>query len=166
LPLELSDPEHPKPGTPEPFLTTAHRQVDAAFSPDGKWLAYSSNESGNDDVFVRPFPGSGGKSRVSTDGGKYPMWSRTARELFYFSLAEGRIMVASYTVEGDSFSAAKPRVWSDRQVLQPNFIRILDLHPDGKRFAVFPRPEIEASSDNVHVTFMLNFFDELRRRLR
>jgi len=164
LPLDLSDPEHPKPGKPEPFLTTAVRQVDATFSPDGKWMAYSSNESGVDDIFVRPFPGAGGKWRVSTGGGKFPTWSRTGHELFYFSLSDGRIMVANYTVQRDSFSATKPRVWSDRQVLLPNFIRVLDLHPDGKRFAVFPRPEIEEAKGSLHVTFLLNFSDELRRR--
>ena len=74
-------------------------------------------------------------------------------------------MVANYTVQGDSFSTTKPRVWSDRQVLLPNFIRVLDLHPDGKRFAVFPRPEIEEAKGNLHVTFLLNFSDELRHRL-
>jgi Tol biopolymer transport system component len=164
--LDLSDPERPKPGKPEPFLTTAVRQVDAAFSPDGKWMAYSSNESGIDDIFVRPFPGPGGKWRVSTGGGKFPAWSHAGPELFYFSLADGRIMVADYTAQGDVFSVAKPRVWSDRQVLQPNFIRVLDLHPDGKRFAVFPRPQSEEAKGNLHVTFLLNFADELRRRLQ
>ena len=164
LPLDLSDPDHPKPGKPEPFLTTAPRQVDPAFSPDGKWMAYSSNESGVDDVFVRPFPGPGGKWRVSTGGGKFPTWSRTAHELFYFSLADGRIMVTDYTVQADSFSATKPRVWSERPVLLPNFVRVLDLHPDGKRFAVFPRPEMAESKGNLHVTFLLNFSDELHRR--
>jgi serine/threonine-protein kinase len=164
LPLDLSDPDHPEPGKPEPFLTSAQRQVDGAFSPDGKWIAYSSNESGTDEVFVRPFPAPGGKWRVSTGNGKFPTWSKTARELFYFSVADARIMVVNYTLQGDSFSAGKPRVWSERQLLQPNFIRVLDLHPDGKRFAVFPRLDVEDSTGNAHVTVMLNFFDELRRR--
>ena len=79
-------------------------------------MAYSSNESGVDDIFVRPFPGPGGKQKVSTGGGKFPTWSRTG-ELFYFSLSDGRIMVANYTVQGDSFSTTKPQVWSDRQLL-------------------------------------------------
>jgi len=127
-------------------------------------MAYSSNESGVDDVFVRPYPGPGGKWRVSTGGGKFPTWSRTAHELFYFSLADGRIMVTDYTVQADSFTATKPRVWSERPVLLPNFIRVLDLHPDGKRFAVFPRPEMTESKGNLHVTFLLNFSDELHRR--
>jgi serine/threonine protein kinase/Tol biopolymer transport system component len=165
LPLDLNDPDHPLPGKPEPFLTTAGRQVDAAFSPDGRWMAYSSNESGADEVFVRPFPGPGGKWRVSTGGGKFPTWSRIARELFYLSLADGRIMVAKYATVGDSFNPEKPRIWSDRPVLLPNFIRVLDLHPDGKRFAVFPRPQVEDVQGNVHVTFLLNFSDELHRRL-
>jgi len=165
LPLDLSDPEHPKPGKPEPFLTAAARQVDATFSPDGKWMAYSSNESGTDEIFVRPFPGPGGKWRVSSGSSKFPSWSRTGRELFYLSLVDGRIMVANYTVQGDSFDATKPRVWSDRQVLQPNFIRVLDLHPGGQRFAIFPRPDGEEITGNLHVTFLLNFFDELHRRL-
>jgi serine/threonine-protein kinase len=163
LPLDLGDPEHPKPGKPEPFLTTALRQVDATLSPDGKWIAYSSNESGIDDVFVRPFPGPGGKWRVSTGGGKFPAWSRTGSELFYFSLADGRIMVTNYTIQGDSFSAIKPRVWSDRPVLLPHFIRALDLHPDGKRFAVFPRPAVEEAKGSLHVTFLLNFSILLNR---
>src|SRR5262245_47321914 len=164
LPLDLSDPEHPKAGKAELFLASALRQVDASFSPDGKWMAYSSSESGMDEIFVRPFPGPGGKWRVSTGGGKFPMWSRTGHELFYFSLEDSRIMVANYTVLGDSFTPTKSRVWSDRQVLLPNFIRVLDLHPDGKRFAVFPRPEIEETKGNLHVTFLFNFSDELRRR--
>jgi Tol biopolymer transport system component len=166
LPLDLTDPEHPKPGKAEPFLTTSGRQVDANLSPNGKWIAYASNESGIDDVFVRPFPGQGGKWRISAGGGKFPMWSRTQHEIFYFSLTNGRIMVADYKIEGDSFVPDKPRIWSDQQVLLPNFIRVLDLHPDGKRFAVFPRPEIEEGKGNLHVTFLLNFADELSRRTK
>ena len=61
--------------------------------------------------------------------------------------------------------AGKPRVWSDRKVLRPSFIRALDLHPDGKRFAVFERPETEKMSGNLHVTFLLNFSAQLRRRV-
>jgi serine/threonine-protein kinase len=164
LPLDLSDPDRPKPGTPEPFLATPTREVDAAFSPDGHWMAYASNESGVDDVFVRPFPGPGGKWRVSTGGGKFPTWSRTGREIFFLG-GDDRIMVSEYTVGGDSFSPGKPRAWSDRQVLRPTFIRTLDLHPDGKRFAVFERPVSDQTTGNLHVTFVLNFADELRRRV-
>jgi hypothetical protein len=76
-------------------------------------------------------------------------------------------MVAAYTAKGDSFTADKPRLWSNRQILQDipapwN----LDLAPDGKRFAVFPKPEATGEQKgSVHVTVLLNFFDELRRRV-
>jgi Tol biopolymer transport system component len=138
--------------------------VDATISPDGKWIAYSSNESGVDEVFVRPFSGAGGKLRISLNGGKFPSWSRTSNELFYLSLEDSRIMVADYTIQGDSFDALKARVWSTQQVLRPNFIRVLDLHPDGKRFAVFPRPQVEEVKGDLHVTFLLNFAEEVDRR--
>ena len=73
-------------------------------------------------------------------------------------------MVTDYTANGDSFSPGKPRVWSDQQIHRSGFIRPLDLHPDGKRFAVFERPATENTNGNLHVTFLLNFTDELRRR--
>jgi len=93
-------------------------------------MAYSSNESGTDEVFVRPFPNAGGKWRISNGGGKYPMWSHNGRELFYVSETDDRIMVSNYVVRGNLFTASKPHFWADRQVLKPHFIRVLDLHPD------------------------------------
>ena len=119
---------------------------------------------------MRPFPGGApsgsGKLRISTGGGFHPIWSRDGRELFYESL-DNRIMVSTYTARADSFAPDKPRPWSNTQILEPipgqwN----LDLAPDGKRFAVFPRPESTGEQKgSVHVTVLLNFFDELRRRV-
>jgi len=83
------------------------------FSPDGRWLAYSSNESGDGEVYVRPFPGPGGKSQVSTGGGSYPIWSRDGRRLFFLT-PDWRIMVVDYT-SSDSFAAGKPQVWSQKR---------------------------------------------------
>ena len=80
------------------------------FSPDGRWLAYVSNETGRSEVYVRPFPGPGGKWQISTGGtGPNITWSRTPHELFY-GTPDQHIMVASYTVEGESFRAEKPRL--------------------------------------------------------
>jgi hypothetical protein len=74
-------------------------------------------------------------------------------------------MVADYTVQGDSFSlVGKPRVWSDVKLFGPTYVH-KDLAPDGKRFVIFHRPEAATDSKgNLHVTFLLNYFDELRRR--
>ena len=90
------------------FLHSPFLNVEPMFSPDGRWLAYYSNESGRYEVYVRPFPGPGGKWQISTNGGGVPTWSRARHELFYAAL--DRIMVASYGVEGDSFRAEKPRL--------------------------------------------------------
>ena len=165
LPLDLSDPERPKPGKAEPFLTDPQVvEVDPAFSPDGNFLAYVSTESGPNEVFVRPFPGPGGKWKISTAGGKFPAWSRTARELFFLG-GDDRIMVVSYTTEGNSFSAGRPRPWSPTQVLRDGVRQNFDVSADGKRVVIFPRPAAEQAEGSLHATFLLNFFDEVRRRI-
>ena len=172
LPLDVSDPEHPKPGKPELFLRTPFAEYEPAFSPDGHWIAYRAGASGGGpargattDVFVRPFPGPGGQWQVSNGGGLGPTWSRNGKELFY-PTPDGHIMVVDYVVKGDSFVAEKARLWTDTRVFLPNGQRHMDLAPDGKRFAVFPLPEATAEDKGpIHVTFLLNFFDELRRRL-
>jgi len=165
LPLDTSDPVHPKAGKPEPFLGTPSDELVPMFSPDGRWIAYRSNESGTNEIYVRPFPaGRGGKWQISTGGGLYGIWSNNGRELFY-ETADNRIMVVDYTVDGASFVPGKPRLWSDKQLFYTGTSN-LDLGPDGKRFAVFPMPEAAGpEKGTVHVTFLLNFLDELRRRI-
>jgi serine/threonine-protein kinase len=163
--LDTSDPDHPKPGKPELFLGTPSNELVPMFSPDGRWIADRSNESGNSEIYVRPFPaGRGGKWQISTGGGLYPIWSNNGRELFY-ETADNRIMVMDYTVNGDSFVPGKPRLWSEKQIFYPSSSN-LALAPDGKRFAVFPMPEgAGPEKGSVHVTFVLNFFDELLRKV-
>jgi len=157
LPLEGVESDHPKPGKPEPFLVTPFNELAPMISPDGRWLAYQSNESGGDEVYVRSFPGPGGKWQISIGGGEWPVWSKKGQELFYRS-SEG-IMVLSYTTNGDAFVPSKPRLWAAKKDLGTYF----DLAPDGKRFAVV-QPEASEQKGPQHLTFLLNFFDELRRR--
>ena len=166
LPLDLSDPERPKPGNPELFLRTPFSERAPAFSPDGRWIAYGSDESGRAEVFVRPFPPGGpsgsGKWLISTGGGQSPMWSGDGTELFYKG-PDNRIMAAAYTANGGSFATSKPRPWSNTQVSGE-----LDVMPDGKRFVVDGLPGGDSAGQpkgSVHVTFLLNFFDEVRRRI-
>jgi serine/threonine-protein kinase len=164
LPLDLSNTERPKPGKAEPFLKDPQIvEVDPAFSPDGKFLAYASNESGAEEVFVRPFPGPG-KWKISTAGGKFPAFSRTSHELFFLG-SEDRIMVVSYSTTGDSFTAGKPRVWSPTQIRRNGVVQNFDISADGKRAVIFPRPAAQEGQGNLHTTFLLNFFDEVRRRI-
>jgi Tol biopolymer transport system component len=163
LPLEGNDPDHPKAGTPEPFLHTTANEQYPAFSPDGRWVAYSSDESGTIEVYVQPFPGPASKWRVSTAGGRMPIWSRSGRELAYQTLHD-RIMMAPYSVNGASFTPGRPRSWSDKQLASLPAGQNMDLAPDGKRFAVLMAQQTEPRSP-TEVTFLLNFFDELRRRV-
>jgi serine/threonine-protein kinase len=118
---------------------------------------------------VRPLLAGGssgsGKWLISTGGGRLPAWSRDGRELFYETL-DNRIMALSYTAKGDSFTPDKPRLWSSMQLFDLAPALNLDLAPDGKRFAVVPLPESAGEQKGpLHVTFLLNFFDEVRRRI-
>ncbi len=137
--LDLNDPENPKAEKPELFLSTAFEEYEPAFSPDGRWMAYRSNPSGNTEVFVQPFTGPGGKWAIGA--GRHPVWSRNGKELFYLGV-DNRIMIATYTSQRDSFLPDKSRAWSDTQVLEPNLVFWnIDLAPDSKRFVASPRPE-------------------------
>jgi Tol biopolymer transport system component len=164
LPIEGNEKSGWKPGEPKPFVNSAFSENEPAFSPDGRWLAYASNESGSLEVYVRPFPGPGGKWQISSGGGGYPKWSRNGKELFYRT-PDSKIMVVTYTASGDSFHADKPQLWSPGQFteLGPGFYNF-DLHSDGKRFAVLKAPGTEQAAAVNKVSFIFNFFDEIRSK--
>jgi serine/threonine-protein kinase len=165
LPLDLTDPEHPKAGKPEPFLPSKFRIDSPAFSPDGRWIAYTSGETQISQIFVRPFgttaSESGGKWQISSDGGTNPQWSRNTRELIY--LRQDGPRVVSYNVNGDSFSASQPRPWAQKFAARTGAYSIM---PDGKRFVVTVFQDEARAARPTHVTFLLNFSDELRRSAR
>jgi eukaryotic-like serine/threonine-protein kinase len=161
LPLEISGSGW-KAGTPTPMLSGISQRPAAVFSPDGRWLAYTSNESGQSEVFVRPFPGPGTAWQVSSAGGSFPAWSRRRNELLYMS-PDSHLMVVSFTVEGRAFRAASPQKWSEQPISARSGPRPFDLHPDGDRVVVSGNL---ASPRNVdRVVLITNFFDEVRRRV-
>src|SRR5215831_15274538 len=96
----------------EVFVQTPLEMRSARLSPDGHWIAYGSNESGMEQVYVRAFPVQGGKWQISNGGCMYPVFSRNGRELFFRTL-DYQIMVATYSTKGNSFQADKPRMWSE-----------------------------------------------------
>jgi hypothetical protein len=165
LPMTGDDQSGWKPGTPRAFMAAQASATQPAFSPDGRWLAYTSDETGRDEVYVRPFPGPGAKTQISTGGGQFPTWSRTGRELLYAVFGpgmgqRGQIMVGPFSTPGDGFQVATPRVWPGARVARRGPWRMFDLHPDGERLGL--RPGTDLAPQN-HVTFVFNFFDELRR---
>ena len=166
LPMEGDESSGWKTGTPRVFLNTPAAEREPMFSPDGKWLAYSSNESGRNEVYVRPFPGPGDRRMVSTTGGTVPTWSRRQHELVYAG-PNGQVMVAMYSTAGSVFTSEKPQAWSvDRYIDRSNFsgdVRMVDLHPDGLRVAMAPVPFVRNGTKEDHVTFIFNFLDELNR---
>jgi serine/threonine-protein kinase len=158
------DSAHPQLGPAEPFLATPFGKTSPAFSPDGHWLAYSSSESGTYEVYVRPYPGPGRKWQVSAGGGRFPMWSRNGRELLFRKPGEG-LQTVSYTTKGDTFTAGTPRVWTSLSLRDDSGFPSYDLAPDGKRIATFLASEPTPTQKSLtHLTFLLNFFDELQRK--
>lgn len=162
LPVEGDASRGWKAGTPIEFKATAPNEREPAFSPDGRWIAYTSSESGTSEIYVSPFPGSGAVVPVSTGGGTSPHWSSTSRELLYFN--SGRIMSAPYTA-GDTFVPGKPQPWAPQDVrVYPDF----DVHPDGKRVAaglLDPNALEAARFARDKVVFWSGFADYLRKNV-
>jgi len=145
------------------FLKRGFTDYAQGFSPDGRWLAYCSDESGKPELYVRAFPtpasGQSGKWQISNGGGTDPAWSRSGHDLLYRSGYQ--ILAASYTVKGDTFVAGSPRVW-----IAKLGGTIWNLAPDGKRAVVLtPVESAETPKQEHEVVFLLNFLDELRRRV-
>ena len=165
LPMEGDAATGWKPGTPSTFLNTRFTELEPTFSPDGRLLAYQSDESGRHEIYVRPFPGPGGREQISSGGGTHPQWSRQRPELVY--LADGKVMAASYSIADGTFRSEKPRPWSPAEIRPRTgpVNRSVDLHPDGERVAFSTVSNDDAAGPRDHVVLVLNFADELRRRV-
>lgn len=149
-------------GQPEIFRRTKTYEIYPTFSPDGRWLAYGSNESGSWEVYVRSFPDDGNQVRVSSRGGRVPAWSRTAHEIFY-ETNDHRLMVASYRVKHGAIEIDPPRSWAERQLADTIVLPAFDLAADGRSVvALLPYDEHNAAPTD-HVTVIVNFLDQLRR---
>jgi len=156
LTVEWDEKSGLRPRTPEAFVSTPFQEQYPEFSPDGRWLAYVSNESGVFEVYVRPFPGPGGKWQISTGSGASPRWSKARPELLYQS--GGQLMVVSYSVVEGSFRAGKPRPWAELPPPTEDF----DWAPSGDRVALV-HPERATSGGAPTRVLVFNVFDELRR---
>ena len=137
-------------------VMTAGYDGGAVFSPDGHWLAYVSNDSGQLQIYIRAFPGPDRKRPVSTEGGTHPIWNRNGKELFYRN--GNKMMVVDVSTRPD-LTLSQPRLLFERQfAFQTTTIASHDVSPDGQRFVM-----VKDASDSGRLNVVLNWFDELTR---
>ncbi len=146
-------------GTLQALIGSSFSEWGAAFSPDGNWIAYISDEQGQYDIYVQPYPPTGESMQVSTEGGEEPVWSQSSNELFF---RNGRKwMVASFTTS-PTLSFEVPRV-----LFEGNYLNIdgvgHDVSPDGQRFLLL-KPVEEASS-RTQLNVVTNWFEELKQKV-
>jgi len=119
------------------FLSTPFNEVQGRFSPNGRWMAYASDESGRFEVYVRPFPAASGLTQISIAGGMQPEWRRDGQELFYIS-TDGKLTAVPVTTDGPAFTAGTPQALFDVEVPEPSAPYPSDyaVTADGQRFFV------------------------------
>jgi eukaryotic-like serine/threonine-protein kinase len=150
----------------ESLLRTPFDEDNGDVSPDGRWLAYQSNESGQIQVYVRPFPKvDAGRWQISTIGGSRPAWARNGRELFYLDATNQMMAVPVQT--SPAFSAGNPARVFETRYLTPNNGRTYDVSADGQRFLMIKGIDNDRASGTppVNIVVVLNWFEELKQRV-
>jgi Tol biopolymer transport system component len=133
---------------PFPFLSTPVNEQQGAFSPAGKWVAYQSDESGRNEVYVRPFPGPGGQWQISAGGGTSPRWRADGKELYYVA-PDGKLMAAAITAHGTTFVHETPAALFQAHMPQVPLRPQYDVARDG-RFLI--NTELEnTSTEPIHL---------------
>jgi len=134
-----------------------------AFSPDGKWVAYASNEPGGHEVYVTPFPGPGERRVISIGGGDTPLWSPNGKRIYYRTRSGDRIMVVDIVTEPE-FDASQPQVVFGSADYKSGFVYFFpnfDLHPDGESFLMIR--QVEEHPPPTHLNVIINWFEDLKR---
>ena len=156
----------------KPFLQTEFKEGFPEFSPDGRWMAYVSNESGQHAVYIQPYPGPGSKQRISTDEGWAPVWSGSGDELFYLT-GYGRPGPKQYwsvdiTVTEDDLTPGIPDLLFEQECVGGNPNRAYDVTSDGQHFLMVSKNPAQGRAVlreylGDKVTIVLNWFEELKR---
>ena len=148
-----------------PYLQTPFNERDGHFSPDGHWMAYTSDESGRQEIYVQTFPAAGPKWQISTAGGRFPRWSRDGRELFYIS-TDQKLMAVPVKLgdgPGPSLQAGSPQPLFDITSI-PTTIRFsYEPTMDGRRFLVDVPAGGGGGGVTTPITMVLNWTAGLRK---
>jgi Tol biopolymer transport system component len=140
------------------FLQTKFNESAPQFSPDGRWLAYSSDESGRFEIYVVPYPGPGGKWQISSDGGREPLWNRNGRELFF---RNGSKMMAAPIDTQHGLSAGTPKMlFQGQYVTLANSTPNYDVSPDGQKFLM-----LKSTVQPAQINVVVNWFEELKQKV-
>jgi serine/threonine-protein kinase len=142
-------------GEPKPLHDTASSEGEAIVSPDGRWVAYTSMESGAPDIYMHPFPDGGAKVRVSTDGGNRARWSHDGRELLFWTMPPSLSLESVAIPPGADLRPGAPQV-----LFKGLYGTTFDVTPDKSRFLV----ELTSALAGTEVAMVTNWFEELRRR--
>ncbi|MDX1383240.1 MAG: hypothetical protein R3190_06310, partial [Thermoanaerobaculia bacterium] len=147
---------------PEPFLVTPFQEAEGAFSPDARWVAYNSDESGRSEVYVRPFPSGGGKWQISVDGGAQARWAKGGRELLYRK--DNTVMAVEIESQGDVLKAGTPRMLFQGPFQQVSVAGVTyadwDVADSGEYFVMLRGEGGESARD--HVVVVTDWFADLR----
>ncbi len=148
-------------GRVTPFLNSPFSEKFPEFSPDGRWIAYTSDESNRNEVYVRPFPGPGLKQQISSDGGTEPLWARDGKQLFYRN-QQSQFWVVDVRTEG-GFATSRPRLLFEKLGFSSGDpIRDYDLSLDGKRFLMVKLDQ-RNPTPVTEMILVQNWFEELKR---
>jgi serine/threonine-protein kinase len=151
--------------TPVPLVASEFTELHPAISPDGRWLAYTSNESGTNEVYVRPFPStSGGRWQVSNGGGQAPVWSRDGREL-YFTDAPGNLVAAGVRTSPGFEVGELRRLFDASGFTLDAFHQAYDVLPDGRGFTFLRERRSGQAASAPAIVYVENWFADLRERM-
>ena len=150
----------------EPLVQTVAIEFNPDISPDGRYLAYQSNESGRDEIYVRPFPRvNDGRWQVSTDGGTRPVWARNGRELFYVDLANTLTAVPVQT-SGTTFAAGNPaKLFETASAASLTSFRDYDVAPNGQRFLMIKENAARDQKPTRGMVVVQNWFEVLKAKV-
>ena len=149
-------------GGVRPFLRTRFDEQQPMFSPSGNWIAYTSDESGRDEVYVQAYPGPGQKVKISANGGNQPRWSLDGKELYYLNKGQMMVVVVDQSVRGADLAAGKARLLFEGLWYSGSAVANYDVTPEGSRFLMMQATEADIPTE---INVILNWFDELSEKV-